>query len=100
MFKPLVQAWERVEVDRAESDTSLFNTLLYVAEMALKVTIAGLVAAVQDDRERHRYRALHRLVRADSLGDWDAILTEILPDPPLRGFWMTHARSRRRLPRV
>jgi len=34
-----------------------------------------------DDVDRHRYRMSHRLVRADGIGEWSAVLDEILIGP-------------------
>jgi hypothetical protein len=67
---PIDKMWERIEVAREDSDTSLFLHLMYLGEMVTKTIVAGLVAAIVDDRDRHRYRLLHRLVRADGLGEW------------------------------
>ena len=47
----------------------------------MKLTVAGLVAAVQEDREAHRYRLESRLVRADGLGSWDEVLDDVLTGP-------------------
>src|SRR5439155_20414963 len=60
----------------------MFLHLLYAGEMLTKLLTAGLVAAVTDDRERHRYRLLHRLVRADGLGEWVQAIDQVLIGPP------------------
>jgi tetratricopeptide (TPR) repeat protein len=73
--------WERIEIARQDSDTSLFFTLMYFGEMVVKIVGAGLIAAIDDDRERHRYRQEHRLVRADGIGDWPSTIDEILSGP-------------------
>lgn len=73
--------WERVQVARQDSDTQLFHTLLYFGEMLCKTVAAGLVSALVDDSDRHRYRQMHRLVRADSLGDWAAAIEDMLTGP-------------------
>jgi len=78
---PVQKMWERIEVARQESDSALFFHLLYLGEMLTKLVVAGLVAAVEDDRERHRYRQLYRLVRADSLGEWTQVLDDVLVGP-------------------
>jgi NB-ARC domain len=80
-FRPLLRMLESVEVARSETDVSLFLQLLYLGEMLTKTAAAGLVAAVTDDRDRHRYRQLHRLVRANSLGDWSNVIDEVLAGP-------------------
>ena len=73
--------FERVEASRAESETALFHSLLYAGELVLKLVVAGLTAAVTDDRDRNRYRIEHRLVRADGLGEWARALEDILTGP-------------------
>lgn len=80
-FKPADKMWERIEVARDDSDTTLFLHLLYLGEMLTKTVAAGLVSAILDDRDRHRYRQLHRLVRADSLGEWCAVIGDVLVGP-------------------
>jgi hypothetical protein len=80
-FLPFDRMWERVQVARQDSDTSLFLQLMYFGEMVLKIVASGLVSAVQEDRDRHRYRQLHRLVRADSLGEWAAAIEDVLTGP-------------------
>ena len=77
----MTRMWERVEIARQDSDTAQFLHLLYSGEMLTKLVAASLVAAIADDRERHRYRLLHRLVRADGLGEWVQALDQILIGP-------------------
>ncbi|MDT8070090.1 MAG: NB-ARC domain-containing protein [Terriglobia bacterium] len=60
---------------------SLFLHLLYAGEMVVKVLLAGIVASVQDDTERHRYRLAYRLVRADGIGEWGVTLDDLLVGP-------------------
>ena len=50
--------------------------------MLTKLVTAALLAAVADDREGHRYRLTHRLIRSDGLGDWAQTLEEVLGGPP------------------
>lgn len=78
---PIDRMWERTEIARQDSDTTLFLTLLYFGEMVLKLVGAGFIAAVEDDRERHRFRQIHRLVRADGIGDWVAAVDDVLTGP-------------------
>jgi hypothetical protein len=78
MFLPLQRMRERVEVARESSDTDFFFSLLYLGEMVLKTATAGIISGIGDDPDRHRYRELHRLVRADGLGEWCTAIDEIL----------------------
>ena len=81
MLKPIKEMFDRAENEKSESDVAYFNALMYTGELLMKLAITGLVAAVQDDRERHRYRLEYRLVRANSLGEWDQVLDDILTGP-------------------
>jgi hypothetical protein len=83
-FIPLERMWSRVENARQDSDAAFFMEPMYLGEMLVKVVVAGMVAAVADDSNRHRYRILHRLVRADGLGEWQEALTEVLTGPTLQ----------------
>jgi hypothetical protein len=78
---PIDRMWERVNISRQDSDTALFLDLLYCGEMIVKIVSAGMIAAISDDRERHRYRQIHRLVRADGIGEWTAVIDDILIGP-------------------
>ena len=72
---------ERVERAREDSDTSLFLDLMYYGEFIAKVTTLGLVSAILNDKERHRYRHLHKLVRADGIGECVEVLDATLIGP-------------------
>jgi|SRR5580658_300410 hypothetical protein len=78
---PIQRMWERVEIARQDSDTALFLRPMYAAEQLVKITCTGMVAALCDDVDRHRYRLSHRLVRADGVGEWYGALDEILNGP-------------------
>jgi len=80
-LKYLDKLFERLETARQDSDTALFYDLLFVGEAITKLVVAGLVAAVADDPQRSRYRQLHKLVRADGLGEWTMVLDELLTGP-------------------
>lgn len=79
-FAPIDKMWERVESERQDSDKALFDALLSLSELVVKVAVVGMVAAV-DDRNRDQYRQLYRLVRADGLGEWGTVLEDILTGP-------------------
>lgn len=75
------QMWSRVEREAQESDAAWFEALLGLFEFTLKLTTAGFVAAVEMERDGHRYRLEHGLVRADGLGTWESALSEVLTGP-------------------
>ena len=77
-FAPLNLMMDRVCRHGADSDTALFTELLYAGEFVLKFTVAAFVSAIEDDRESHRYRLLHGIVRADGVGEWAGALDEAL----------------------
>jgi len=83
-FLPFNRMWQRIEIDRQDSDTTLGLSLLYFGEMVVKTVGVGLVAAIQDDRERNRYRQMYRLVRADGIGEWASTIEDILTGPTLQ----------------
>lgn len=81
MLAPIQKLLDHAANERSESDAAYFAALMYTGEAVMKLAIAGLVAAIQDDREAHRYRLESRLVRADSLGEWDSVLDDVLTGP-------------------
>ncbi len=81
-FQALGRMQQRVQSTRADcDDTTLFLELMYLGELTLKLLVAGMVAAVNDDRDRHRYRLEHGLVRASGVGDWAGALDDLLTGP-------------------
>ena len=50
MLKPIKAMFDRAENEKSESDVAHFNALMYTGELVMKLAIAGLVAAVQDER--------------------------------------------------
>jgi NB-ARC domain len=80
-FMPLDMAWKRVDIARHDSDTSLFMALMYAGEMLTKLTVLAMISGLDDDPDRSSYRELHRLVRADGIGEWCAVLDEVLVGP-------------------
>lgn len=80
-FKPIDRIWERVEIAHDHSDTDYFNALMYTGEWLTKLVTSGMVAAISNDRDRHRYRQVYALVRADGLGEWARVLDDTLTGP-------------------
>lgn len=85
-FLPVDRMWQRVEIGKAESDTACFHDLMYLGELLAKVTVATVIASIDDDRERTRYQHAHALVRASGLGDWDSAIAEALTGPAAQHF--------------
>ncbi len=72
----------RIALDREEGDIAYLNALMLKLEFLTKVVVAGVVACISDDVDRHRYTLEHKLVRADSLGEWIEILNTALVGAP------------------
>lgn len=72
---------ERLKASASESDTALMYDLLILGELITKLTTAAAIAAVVNDRDRVRYGLEYGLLRADSLGSWEASLSEVLTGP-------------------
>jgi hypothetical protein len=89
--------WSRVNVARDDADTTLFLHLLYAGEMLTKLTAAGMVAAISDDREHQRYNIVHGLIRCDGLGDWVKAIDEALLGPSAQQLVDGAAEDRRSL---
>lgn len=80
-FIPALRMLDRARLAQEESDTAYFFDLLYQGEMLLKTLTIELLAALQDDREKHRYAIEYELVRADGIGKWAEALDQIVTGP-------------------
>lgn len=81
MLLPITKMKQRLDIDRQDSDVTTFYTLLFFGEMITKLTVTGIIAGIQSDKDRQRYRLEHRLVHADGVGDWAQSLEEALTGP-------------------
>ena len=70
-----------IELDKGDSNSAYFPSLLYGYELVAKLTTAAFVAAIGDDADRHRYRLEHKLVRASGVGEWSGVLNETFAGP-------------------
>ena len=80
-FVILDRMFDRVERAREDSESAYFDDLMYFGEFTLKVIVAEIVAALDDDREQHRYDLEYRLVRANGIGEWNRALYDALTGP-------------------
>jgi hypothetical protein len=80
-FVPLAPMRHRLELAKSDSDTAYFFDLMYYGEYIVKLVCLGVVAGLNDEKERHRYRLEHRLVRADGIGEWVSSLDDALVGP-------------------
>lgn len=79
--KAIEQILQRADLAKADSDYTYFFTLMLVGEALAKTIVLGIVAAVDDDVDRNRYRLEHQLARADGVGDWSKALEDALIGP-------------------
>ena len=86
------QVLRRSEVAKSDSDFTYFFSLLLATEALAKTIVLGIVAAIADDKDRHRYRLEHQLVRADGLGDWGRAIEDALIGPASQ-FLLAEARE-------
>ena len=77
---------KRIALDREDSDYAYFQALSLKLEYVTKVVTSGVVACIGDDADRHRYSLEHKLVRADSIGEWADALNKALVGPPAQFF--------------
>jgi hypothetical protein len=80
-FVPLRRMLDRIALDKEDSTSAYFSSLLYGYELAVKLTAAAFVAAIGDDSDRLRYRLEHHLVRASGVGEWVNALNETFAGP-------------------
>jgi hypothetical protein len=81
-FKPFDRMWEQVQVEYENSEVAHFNSLMYLGEMLTKMVAAGMIAAVDNARDRQQYRLKYQLIRADGVGDWGKAIDEVLTGVP------------------
>lgn len=82
----LAEIKARVARDQGEGDIAYFHALLLQLEYITKIVTAGVVACIADEPERHRYSFEHKLVRANSLGEWVDTLNAALTGPAAQHF--------------
>ena len=81
MHRAIDQILKRVRDAKDDSDFNYFFSLLIAGEALFKTVTLGMIAALEDDKDRNRYRLEHTLVRADGLGDWGRVLEDALSGP-------------------
>lgn len=80
-FLPIDRMLHRVGLARNESDISYLFDLLYLGELVVKLITLEVLAGMPEDRENHRYSLEYRLARANSIGEWAAVLDDALTGP-------------------
>ena len=72
---------DRLESTKSDSDLAYFYDLLLLGEQLTKTITLFLVACINEDNERTKYRHEHSLVRASAIGDFSKTIDDILVGP-------------------
>ncbi|WP_298539992.1 hypothetical protein [uncultured Aquimarina sp.] len=80
-LKILKQIWNRNYIDKEDSDSTFFLSLMYTGELLTKLICSGLLAGVEEDPKKQKYTQIYNLVRADGIGEWSRSIEEILIGP-------------------
>lgn len=86
------QVMQRVQDSKSDADFNYFFSLLLAGEALFKTITLAMLAALEDDKDRNRYRLEHTLARADGLGEWGRTLEDALSGPASQ-FLLTEAHS-------
>lgn len=73
--------WERIELDKQDSELSYFNSLMYLGEVVTKTTCLFMLSGLSESQKNYKYTQLYKLVRANGIGDWSSSLDELLTGP-------------------
>jgi hypothetical protein len=68
----------KINTSKSESDFAFFFSLLVTAEALTKIIALQILATLDEDKDRHRYKILHNLVRTSGIGDWSKAIDELL----------------------
>jgi len=80
-FIPFQRLNDRMISSREDSDLAYFYELLLYGEFITKVISLFLVSAINEDKERTKYRHEHFLARANGIGDFSKIIDEVVTGP-------------------
>jgi hypothetical protein len=78
---PIERMIERLESTKSDSDLAYFYDLLLLGEQITKTITLFLVACINEDNERTKYRYEHFLVRASAIGDFSKTIDDVLVGP-------------------
>ena len=76
----------RIALDKEDGDYAYFHALNLKLEYITKIVASGVIACIGEDVDRHRYSLEHKLVRANSIGEWVKTLNKALVGPPAQFF--------------
>lgn len=72
----------RLNAAKSESDYSYFFDLLLLGELVTKTTALYLIANINEDKDRNKYRQEYNLIRADGIGDFALVINNVLTGIP------------------
>lgn len=78
---PIQQMFDRLETTKNDSDFAYFFDLILLGEQITKTVTLFLVACINEDNERSKYRHEHFLVKANSIGEFSKTIDDILVGP-------------------
>ena len=76
----------RIALDKEDGDHAYFYALSLKLEYVTKIVASGVIALIGKDVDRHRYSLEHKLVRANSIGEWVTALNKALVGPRTQFF--------------
>jgi hypothetical protein len=76
--KIITRILDRLSIDKQESDQAYFMCLMYLGEHITKLYATTLIAGLEVDKDRHKYRSEHLLVRADGIGEWSRSINDLV----------------------
>ncbi len=77
----LQKVWDRIELDKQDSEITYFNSLMYLGEVLTKATCLFMLSGLGESQKNYKYTQLYKLVRANGIGDWSSSLDELLTGP-------------------
>ena len=77
-FLPIEQLVNRANNAIDDSDVAYFYDLIALGEMVTKLIALFLVANIEDDVDRTRYRYEYQLIRADGIGTFAEVIGQLL----------------------
>lgn len=81
IFIPFERIDNRLLSSKDDSDLAYFYDLLLYGEFLTKTISLFLLSAINEDKERTKYRHEHFLVRANAIGDFSKTIDEIVTGP-------------------
>ncbi|MCC8360181.1 NB-ARC domain-containing protein [Salinimicrobium sediminilitoris] len=77
----LQKIWDRIELEKKDSQISYFNSLMYLGEVITKSTCLFMLSGLGESQKNYKYTQYYKLVRANGIGDWSSSLDELLTGP-------------------